>query len=261
MPDLIYEKFDHYAVFTMNRPERLNALGGNMGPELNEALDDFTADPEMRVGIMTGAGRAFSAGMDLKQRAESDARAGDGPRRAPARAGAAAGAMQLSRNPKPFIAAINGICIAGGLERALDCDIRICSTNAVFGLFEVKRGILAGYAIHHLMRMIPSGEAMYLLLTGDQVGPEYAHRWGLVHDVVEPEQLMARAIEIARMIAANAPLSVEGTKAMAQYWRQLNIDESYRMGQWVSRAVLNSQDAREGPRAFAEKRPPVWTGR
>ncbi len=261
MPDLLYEKHDHYAIFTMNRPERLNALGGTMGADLNEALDDFTADPEMRVGIVTGNGRAFSAGMDLKEAADRNARnAGAAPRPA-ARAGAAAGAMQFSRNPKPFIAAINGICIAGGLERALDCDIRICSENAVFGLFEVKRGILAGYAIHHLMRMIPSGEAMYLLLTGDQVSPEYALRWGMVHEVLAPDALMPRAIEIASMIANNAPLSIEGTKAMAQLWRQLQVDESYRMGQWVSRTVLNSEDAKEGPQAFAEKRPAVWKGK
>ena len=109
--------------------------------------------------------------------------------------------------------------------------------------------------------MIPSGEANYLLLTGDQVTPEYALRWGLVHEVLEPEALMPRAVQIAEMIAANAPLSVEGTKAMTQLWRQLFVDESYRMGQWVSRSVLSSEDAREGPRAFAEKRPAVWQGR
>jgi enoyl-CoA hydratase/carnithine racemase len=261
MPDLLYEKHDHYAIFTMNRPERLNALGGTMNQDLNAALDDFSADPEMRVGIVTGAGRAFSAGMDLKEAAERNARAESRASQAPARAGVSPGAMPFSRNPKPFIAAINGICIAGGLERALDCDIRVCSTNAVFGLFEVKRGILAGYAIHHLARMIPFGEASYLLLTGDQVGPDYALRWGLVHEVLEPEQLMPRAVAIAEMIASNAPLSVEGTKAMAQLWRQLQVDESYRMGQWVSRTVLNSEDAKEGPRAFAEKRPAVWKGR
>ena len=258
MADLLYEKHEHYAVFTMNRPERLNALGGSMGAELAEALDDFTADREMRVGIVTGAGRAFSAGMDLKQRAESDAR---GDRPAQRIAGPGAGAMQLSRNPKPFIAAINGLCIAGGLERALDCDIRICSTEAYFGLFEVKRGIMAGYAIHHLARMVPFGEAMYILLTGDRIQPEDAHRYGLVHEVLEPAQLMPRAVEIAGMIAANAPLSIEGTKAVAQQWRQLQVDESYRFGQWVGRTVLDSEDAKEGPRAFAEKREPVWRGR
>ena len=256
MPDLLYDKHDNYAVFTMNRPERLNALGGTMQADLSAALADFGADPAMRVGILTGAGRAFSAGADLREMAERNAGA-----RPPAVRGGLETAMPFSRHPKPFIAAINGICIAGGLERALDCDIRICSTAAFFGLFEVKRGILAGYAIHHLARLIPFGEAMYLLLTGDRITPEQAVRWGLVHEALEPEALLPRAVAIAQLIAANAPLSVEGTKAVAQQWRQLQIDESYRFGQWVSRHVLNSEDAKEGPRAFAEKRPAVWQGR
>ena len=255
MADLVYEKHDRYAVFTMNRPDRLNALGGTMMSELQEALDDFTADPAMRAGILTGAGRAFSAGADLKemnQRNESGQQGGQRTLEAN---------MPFSRNPKPFIAAVNGLCLAGGMERALDCDIRICSTEAYFGLFEVKRGILPGYAIHHLARLIPFGEAMYVLLTADRVSPEQAHQWGLVHDVVEPKELLPRATEIAEMIAENAPLAVEGTKAMASHWRQLAVDESYRMGSWVSKVVLSSDDAKEGPRAFVEKRPPEWKGR
>ncbi|MPZ99113.1 MAG: hypothetical protein GEU80_07190 [Dehalococcoidia bacterium] len=257
MADLLYEKHDNYATFTMNRPERLNALGGSMQPELTEALRDFTNDDAMRVGIVTGAGRAFSAGADLKEMAERNAR-GDGRSQY---GGVTETGVQFSRNPKPFIAAINGLCIAGGLERALDCDIRIASSEAFFGLFEVKRGILAGYAIHHLARMIPFGDAMYILLTGDRVSAEAALRWGLVQEVVEPDQVMPRAIEVAEMIAANAPLSVQGTKSIAQQWRQLQIDESYRFGQWVNKIVLTSEDSKEGPRAFAEKREAAWMGR
>jgi enoyl-CoA hydratase/carnithine racemase len=259
MPDLIYEKHEHFAVFTMNRPERLNALGGSMMTELRDALADFTADPAMRVGILTGAGRAFSAGADLKEMNERNVARGDRP--APTQGYDLNTAMPFSRCPKPFIAAINGLCLAGGLERALDCDIRICSTEAYFGLFEVKRGILPGYAIHHLARLVPFGEAMYLMLTADRIEPADALRIGLVREVLEPEQLMPRAIAIAGMIAANAPLAVEGARFMGQQWRQLQIDESYRVGQWVSRAVLNSEDAKEGPRAFTEKRPPRWQGR
>ncbi len=258
MPDLIYEKRDHYAIFTMNRPERLNALGGSMQTELTAALDDFTRDPEMRVGIVTGAGRAFSAGADLKEMNERNQGADPGSARGrhlePT-------TVQFSRNPKPIIAAVNGLCLAGGMERALDCDIRICSTEAYFGLFEVKRGILPGYAIHHLARLIPFGEAMYVLLTADRVTPEQALRWGLVHEVLEPADLMPRAIAIAEMISENAPLAVEGTKAVAHQWRQLQIDESYRFGTWVGRTVLNSEDAKEGPLAFVEKRKPNWQGR
>jgi enoyl-CoA hydratase/carnithine racemase len=254
---MIYEKHDHYATFTMNRPERLNALGGSMQTEMTRALADFTTDPAMRAGIVTGTGRAFSAGADLKEMNERNQGGGN-----PAAEGRTLeGAMQFARNPKPFIAAINGLCLAGGLERALDCDIRIASTEAYFGLFEVKRGIMPGYGIHHLARLIPFGDAMYILLTADRIEPVRALRMGLIQEVLEPDRLMPRAIEIAQMIAANAPLAVQGTKAISHQWRQLQIDESYRFGAWVGQVVLDSEDAREGPRAFVEKRPPVWKGK
>jgi enoyl-CoA hydratase/carnithine racemase len=256
MADLIYEKHDGYAVFTMNRPERLNALGGTMQADLTAALADFNRDPAMRAGIITGTGRAFSAGADLK---EMNQRNNEGATLSNARNLDLA--LQFSRNPKPFIAAINGLCLAGGLERALDCDIRVCSSEAYFGLFEVKRGIMPGYGIHHLARLIPFGDAMYILLTAARISPEEALRCGLVREICEPGELMPRAVEIAQMIAANAPLAVEGTKAIAQQWRQLQVDESYRFGNWVGRVVLNSEDAKEGPRAFVEKRPPVWKGK
>lgn len=258
MPDMIYEKHEHHAVFTMNRPERLNALGGTMQDDLAAALDDFTNDPAMRVGIVTGTGRTFSAGADLKEMNQRNVDRGDRPNYLEPRPYES---MRFAKNPKPFIAAVNGLCLAGGLERALDCDIRIASTEAYFGLFEVKRGIMPGYAIHHLARMIPFGDAMYVLLTADRIEPDRALRMGLVQEVVTPERLLPRATEIAEMIAANAPLAVQGTKAMAHGWRQLAIDESYRLGEWVSRVVLNSEDANEGPRAFVEKRPPNWQGR
>ena len=274
MPDMVYEKHSqgNYAVFTMNRPDRLNAQGSIMAQELEAALHDFTNDPAMRAGILTGAGRAFSAGADLREMAErndtlalleSQLKHGEitieeyGQRLLAYQRG---GSQPFSGNPKPFIAAVNGLAIGAGMERATDCDIRIASTNAYFGLFEVKRGIMAGYGIHNMARVMPFGEAMYLMLTGDTMTSEDARRIGFVHEVVAPERLMSRAIEVAVMIAENAPLAVQGTKAVAQFWRQFGREESLRMGAWVSRHVMSSEDAREGPRAFAEKRPPVWKG-
>ena len=184
MADMNYDKFDGYAVFTMNRPDRLNALGGTMQSELTSALADFGGDAKMRAGILTGAGRAFSAGADLK---EMNHRNSEGGTLTNARNLDVA--LQFSRNPKPFIAAINGLCLAGGLERALDCDIRICSTEAYFGLFEVKRGIMPGYGMHHLARLIPFGDAMYILLTADRITPAEALRCGLVREVCDPRRL------------------------------------------------------------------------
>ena len=145
----------------------------------------------MRCGILTGTGRAFSAGADLKEMNQRNVDRGE--RGAPTRTFDPATSLPFSRSPKPFVAAINGLCIAGGLERALDCDIRICSTDAWFGLFEVKRGILAGYAIHHLARLVPFSDAMYILLTGDRVEPPDALRMGLVREVLDPDELMPRA--------------------------------------------------------------------
>ena len=277
MPDLIYEKFPdkHYAIFTMNRPDRLNALGRQMFEDQLVAMEDFNGDVDMRVGVVTGTGRAFSAGADLKEMteintatAEIDGRFGRNEisseernallqplRRSPG------ASNPFSISAKPFVAGINGLCLAGGMERAMDCDIRVASTEAYFGLFEVKRGILAAYGVQHLARVMPFGEVMYLLMTADRMSVQDAHRLGFVHEVLEPDKVMPRAIEIAEMIAGNAPLAVQGSKAMAQMWRQFGMEESRRLFEWITRAVRQSEDAKEGPRAFAEKRDPVWKAR
>ena len=253
MPDVIYEKRDFYALFTMNRPERLNAQSLGLQQEMEEAVADFNEDVHMRVGILTGAGRAFCAGADLKEMAER------------------VGAQDESytdwdetiflRSPKPFIAAINGLAIGGGLEYALDCDIRICSAEAYFGLFEVRRGIAAGYAWYHLPRVIDMAAANYVLLTGERISAEQALQFGIVTEVVEPDRLMPRAVEIAGLIAQNAPLSVQGTKEVARTWRTAQLDDSVRVGDLVLETIMASEDAIEGPTAFAEKREPRWQGR
>ena len=277
MPDMLYDKFPdkHYAIFTMNRPERLNALGRQMWADQSAALQDFNNDPEMRAGILTGKGRAFSAGADLKEMAERNARtaevqaqfdrneiSNDERNRIMTQIqGFPGGPSRMGLSPKPIIAAINGLCLAGGMERSIDCDIRIASTEAYFGLFEVKRGIIAGYAVQHLARVMPFGEVMHLLLTADTMSVQEAYRLGFVHEVVEPDQLMPRAIEMAERIAANAPLAVQASKAVAHFWRQYAMGESEKFFDSIYRNMIASEDAKEGPRAFAEKREPVWKAR
>ena len=259
MPDCLYEKKGRIAIFTLNRPERHNALGQKLQEELRAALADFTNDPGLSVGIVTGAGeKAFSAGADLKEMAE---------RQAKGESAIGGGTFNLSdvfpflQCPKPVIAAVNGLAIGGGMEQAMDCDIRICSENATFGLLESKRGIVPGYGIHSLTRLIPFGEAMWILLLAETIDAKEAHRIGFVHKVVPFADLMPTAIQVAETIAENAPLALQAIKNVANFWRKLMLDESYRYGDWVMRAIMESEDAMEGPLAFAQKRKPVWKGK
>lgn len=283
MPDLVIEKYPdkNYMLFRFNRPEQLNALTPAMQQELQEGVAELAADPEMRVGILTGTGRAFSAGADLKAMAERNAVAADldakmaageitsEERRGRLRelgVGSAYGVDAIPKFPfaacpKPVIAAVNGICVAGGMEMAIDCDIRIASTEAYFGVFEAKRGIMAGIAVQHLARVMPVGEAMRLLVTCDRMSAERAYQVGFVQELAEPGELLDRAVEMAERIGANAPLPVQGSKAMVQFWRHFGVEEARRLEEYVWRTVFESDDAKEGPRAFAEKRAPRWTGR
>ena len=285
-PDLIYEKFPegHYAIFTRNRPERLNSSGGDMSRLMNEALADFASDNNMSVGIITGVGRAYSAGADLKEAAEKGVRAKEVERRFAAGeigseergrllaeigsfVGSGGGLARFGRTSsslsdlnKPFIAAVNGIAVAGGCENAMDCDIRICTPEAYFGLSEVKRGFMPGSGIYWAPRLMPMGEGLYMLLTGDTLSAQRAYEIGFVQEVVPQERLVARAVEIAEMIGANAPLAIQGVKALGQFWRQFGLTQQQQLAEWASRYINTSEDATEGPRAFAEKRAPVWKG-
>ena len=147
------------------------------------------------------------------------------------------------------------------MELATDCDFRIASKEAYFGLFEVKRGIMAAYAVQHITRLMPYGAVMQMLLTADRMNVEDAHRYGFVNEIHEPEDLMPRAVELAKIIAGNAPGAGQGAKSMAAFWRRHGMQEAEKLNEWVTRAVFGSEDAREGPLAFAEKREPIWKGR
>jgi enoyl-CoA hydratase len=264
---VIAENEQSVCVITLNRPEARNALTPEMLCRLADAFVNFAANPELRVAIVTGAGdRAFCAGGDLAttiplltgERDPQDAwdrRLLDDPSVL-----AASGLRDFALH-KPVIAAVNGVCMAAGFELLLGTDIRIAATNATFALPEVRRGVVpfAG-SMARLPRQIGYCRAMELLLTGDPIDADTAREIGLVNRVVEPEVLMRVAHEFASRIAANGPLAVQRLKQTVIDASGRSLDEAYLLENACKAAVMASEDAREGPRAFIEKRQPRFKG-
>ncbi|KRA24692.1 hypothetical protein ASD65_09895 [Microbacterium sp. Root61] len=254
MSELQIDKDGATTVFTINRPERMNALGRDMMAELTAGVQEFNRDPQQRVAVITATGdRAFSTGFDLKEMA---AGSGGAPTLPISPGPDIAG---LAATEKPVIAAVNGAAVSGGLELALSCDIRICTPDAWFGVFEVKRGFLAGVAVNVLPRLLPYGVAADMLLAGERLTADRAYQLGLVQAVVEPEALLDAALERAATIATHSPTAVWGSKQILQYWRNLQIAEQQRYYESVIHRVILSGDMLEGPRAFAEKREPQFS--
>jgi enoyl-CoA hydratase/carnithine racemase len=257
---VIYERRGHVAHVTLNRPERMNALDSNSHGELIEVFDDFAADPELWVAIITGAGdRAFCAGNDLKATAAASAagaaRVGPGSR---------FGAITKGYScPKPLIAAVNGVAVGGGFEIALACDIVIAAETARFGLPEPRVGLIAGAGgIHRLTRQIPLKVAMGMLLTGRLVGADEGYRLGFVNEVVAAAELIPAAERWAAEILECSPLLLQLTKESVADGAGVPVEEAMARD-WEQRIprLLASHDYVEGPAAFSEKRRPVWTGR
>lgn len=254
LAELQIDKDGATTVFTINRPSRMNALGREMMAELTAGIAEFNRDPSQRVAVITATGdRAFSTGFDLKEMAAGS----DGPPALPISPGP--DIAGVASTEKPVIAAINGAAVSGGLELALSCDIRICTPNAWFGVFEVKRGFLAGVAVNVLPRLLPYGVAADMLLAGERLAADRAYQLGLVQAVVEPAALLDAALERAATIASHSPSAVWGSKQVLQYWRNLQIAEQQRYYEAVIHRVILSGDMREGPRAFAEKREPQFS--
>ncbi len=259
MPAVLYETKGRVAYITLNRPEAMNALNAEVNRGLNESFARFRDDPEVWTAIVTGTGgRAFSAGADLKEM--SAGREAEATRGGPAPT--TPGVLGWPVVWKPIVAAINGYCLAGGLELALRCDIRICSEDSRFGLTEVSRGIIPGAGgTQRLPRTVPVGMAMEMIFTGKHITAEEALRIGLVNRVVPKDQVMPAAEEVAAQINANAPLAVRMTKESILRGLDTTLDEGLRLEGMFSRLVRFTEDSREGPKAFAEKRPAEFKGR
>jgi enoyl-CoA hydratase/carnithine racemase len=260
--NVIYEKRGRVGIVTINRPERMNAIDPQTSAELHEAWCDFRDDDGLWVGIFTGAGeRAFSAGNDLVAMSQLQQQGSNAVSAAYLRA-PFGGITRNFECWKPMIAAINGYCLAGGLEMALSCDIRIAAEHAKFGLPEVTRAIIAGAGgTQRLPRLIPFGPALELLLTGAKFDAEWAYRYGLVNYVVPADQVMPRALALADAICENGPLAVRLAKEAAYKGLNVSLDEGLRFENEQSRRVLGSEDSREGPLAFAQKRKPQYKGK
>jgi enoyl-CoA hydratase/carnithine racemase len=248
-----YERRGPVAWVTIDRPEVRNALNRAVREGLFDATDRFDADPAAAVMVLTGAGDvAFSAGGDLKEMA-AEALAVPPPDFLP----------QFQRNlfsPKPIIAAVNGLAYAGGFLLVQNCDLVIAAEHARFAITEVRVGRGAPWAAP-LPALIPPKVALQLLLTGDPITARRAYELGLVNEVVPAVELQDRVQACAERIAANAPLSVRAAKQMVYAARELPLREAYDEAERIFEPVYLSADAQEGPRAFAEKRPPRWRGR
>ena len=250
--EVIYEIREGIAYITLNRPEKLNAIDPPMRQQLWDAFQDVDKNPDVRCAIVTGAGRAFSTGHDLVAMAAGGAN--EGP---------STGDLYVVQSNiwKPIISAINGICLAQGCGIALGSDIRIASSKAEFGWPQAKRGIAAVSGPALLSQVVPRNIAFEFLFTGDFVDAHKALELMLVNYVVEPDQVMAKSEEIAQKITANAPLSLAAIKEASIKGSEMGLEDRVKFAQNKRNEVLESEDAKEGVLAFAEKRAPVWKGR
>tara|TARA_R100001143_G_scaffold63522_1_gene71352 strand:- start:2093 stop:2908 length:816 start_codon:yes stop_codon:yes gene_type:complete len=267
-PVLLTDVADGVLTITLNRPGAHNALSPELLCRLVDTLDAFEANADLQVAILTGAGtQAFCSGGDLSKTLplfsgarlpadDWDQRLLDDPR--------VRSVAPLREEPlsKPVIAAVNGVCVAAGAEILLGTDIRIATPQALFGWPEVKHGLIpfAG-TLARLPRQVSWCQAMHLLLTGEMINAEIALQMGLINEVVEPEQLLERAGKIAGRIAANGPLAVKEIKRVARSAMDEPLSAGYALEDDSYKTIMASADAQEGPRAFMEKRKPVFRGR
>lgn len=250
-----YEVRGHMAIITLNRPEARNAINGVMATGIEHALDRFEDDPELWVAILTANGKAFCAGADLKE-----INAGNGGALG-TKKGGFAGIVKRERT-KPLIAAITGSALAGGTEIALSCDMIICADTTNFGLPEVKRSLAAAAGgLFRLPRVIGMPMALEVILTGDPLPAQRAYELGMVNKVAPEADVMAEATKLADRIIANAPLAVQASRSVAADALKKSDDELWKASGAAFAGLVGTEDFKEGPRAFIEKRAPVWKGK
>lgn len=249
---LLVEVRGNVQIMTLNRPEARNAATLEMSEAMVAALDALDADPALSVGIITGAGGSFCAGMDLKGFLQG---------KRPSVPGRGFCGVTMRPPRKPLIAAVEGYALAGGFEVVLACDLIVAARNAQFGLPEVKRGLAAtAGGLMRLPKRLPYHVAMECILTGDMLGAERAAQLGLVNRLTEVGGALDAALQLAAAVAANGPLSLIASKQVASESAEWRRDEMWERQAVITTPVFESQDAREGAAAFAEKRKPVWKG-
>jgi enoyl-CoA hydratase len=251
--EVLVERRERNLVITINRPEVKNALNAAVARQVAAAVDELDADGDLRVGVLTGAGGTFSAGMDLKAflRGES-----------PSIEGRGLCGITLTPPSKPLVAAVEGWALAGGLELVLACDLVVAAETARFGVPEVKRSLVAGGGGAFLLpRRVATVHAMEMLLTGEPITGIRAAEIGLVNRTTPEGGALTGAIELAGLIAENGPLALAASKRIARSSLDWKLEEGWTRQSAIVRSVMKSEDAREGATAFAEKRPAVWRGR
>jgi enoyl-CoA hydratase len=252
-PAVLTERRGRVFVITLNRPDQRNAVNAALAQGIAAAMDELDGASELSIGIITGAGKGFCAGMDLKAFV-----AGESPRVE----GRGFAGITRRAAAKPLIAAIEGFAVAGGLEVALSCDLIVAARGARLGIPEVKRSLVAaGGGLLRLPRMLPRNIAMELALTGEPMLAERGYELGLVNRLTEPGAALEAALELAERIAENAPLALAASKRILQESVDWPDTEFFDRQEEIVAPVMRSEDAREGAIAFAEKRPPIWKGR
>jgi 2-(1,2-epoxy-1,2-dihydrophenyl)acetyl-CoA isomerase len=259
---LLYEVKDGVATLTLNRPERLNALGDTLREDLHDAVDRASEDPEVRVMVVTGAGKGFCSGGDVKAMSERKESGGGRPMMEKVAPGRDRTVLALRDAPKPIIAAVNGAAAGAGMNLALACDMRLASTAAKFAQAFVRRGLHPDWGgTYFLPRVVGTAKAAELIFTGDVIDAQEALRLGIVSAVHAPEELMPAALALARKIADGPPIAIRLAKRAIYHNLDCDLRQALEFETFAQNICYETDDAAEGIKAFVEKRAPSFRGK